>query len=438
MQASSHESELQSAVCWHPPGYDIRVERVPVPRVEHPDDAIIKVKLAGLCGSDLHVYRGTAGLTEPTVCGHEFTGEVVALGANFHPGATGRPLLYSILKVGDKVVSPFTVSCGECHFCRVGFTARCIESRLFGSPQTPGGQAQYVRVPYAGGTLYNLEGISAAAINPNQQIKQVIGSLADSSLLLLCDILPTGVFAAFQALNHPKMLPMLTSRSYPQSSGVAIPDHAVLAPLQPEDKALTIAIVGLGPVGVCACIAVLDMLYAKDINFRIIAIDPTEARRTKVEAIYAKISQAQGQQRQGHLEVSDIAESKGVVSTWTNGIGCNAVLEVVGNNSALSLAYELVRPFGCITSVGVHEDSGVPYTGRELYDKNISLDFGRCPVRGMFPIALDLLLRRQEIFGQVGGETSLVEKIVGFDIAAQAYDDFDKGRCGKVLFDPWR
>ena len=113
------------------------------------------------------------------------------------------------------------------------------------------------------------------------------------------------------------------------------------------------------------------------------------------------------------------------------------VIQAVGNTSALSLAYELVRPFGCITSVGVHAGSQLPYTGRQLYDKNVSLDFGRCPVRAMFPIALDLLLRRQDIFGEVGGETSLVEKVVGFDVAAKAYDDFDKGRCGKVLFDPW-
>ena len=113
-------------------------------------------------------------------------------------------------------------------------------------------------------------------------------------------------------------------------------------------------------------------------------------------------------------------------------------MQVVGNASALSLSCELVRPFGCINSVGVHAEYSVPYTCRELYNKNLSLDFGRCPVREMFPIALDLLLRRQDIFGEVGGEISLVEKIVVFDVAAKAYDDFDKGRCGKVLFDPWR
>lgn len=182
---------------------------------------------------------------------------------------TGRPHLYSDLKIGDKVVSPFTVSCGECQYvivfsisdwtiivtgftsyCRVGFTCRCVESRLFGTPHTPGGQAQYVRVPRAGGTLYNLEGISAASVRSDREIKETIGKLADSSLLLLCDILPTGVFAAFQALNHPKMLPILTSRSYPQSSGAGLQGGAASAPFKAEDKVLTIAIVGLGPVGV--------------------------------------------------------------------------------------------------------------------------------------------------------------------------------------------
>lgn len=120
------------------------------------------------------------------------------------------------------------------------------------------------------------------------------------------------------------------------------------------------------------------------------------------------------------------------------GLGSNHRLKVVGNTSALRLAYDLVRPFGCINSVGVHSDRDVPYKGVELYDKNVSLDFGRCPVRAMFPMALELLLKRQDILGSVGGETSLVEKVVGFDNAAEIYDDFDKGRCGKVLFDPWQ
>ncbi|KAJ8582369.1 hypothetical protein M405DRAFT_776598 [Rhizopogon salebrosus TDB-379] len=417
------DKSSQCAVRWYPPSYDIRVETLPIPGIEHPDDAIVKIQLAGLCGSDLHIYRGTAALTEPCVMGHEFIGEVVALGASFHPSSTGRPHLYSSLRVGDKVVSPFTVSCGECHFCRVGFTCRCVESRLFGTPVTPGGQAQYVRVCRAGGTLYSLQDIPDGS------------SLADSSLLLLCDILPTGVFAAFQALSHAKTLPFTTRRPYPLSSSLSQVGDVTFLPSLKGDELLTVAVIGLGPVGVCACIALLDMLVTRKLKFNVIAIDPNEVRRAKMASIYTIIND---NQLFGEFRVADISDGKEIVATLTEGIGCNAVLEVVGNTSALRLAYDLVRPFGCINSVGVHSDRDVPYKGVELYDKNVSLDFGRCPVRAMFPMALELLLKRQDILGSVGGETSLVEKVVGFDNAAEIYDDFDKGRCGKVLFDPWQ
>lgn len=110
---------------------------------------------------------------------------------------------------------------------------------------------------------------------------------------------------------------------------------------------------------------------------------------------------------------------------------------MVGNNSALQLSYSLVRPFGHISSVGVHQEPLLPFRGRDLYAKNVSFDFGRCPVRAMFPMALELLLRRQDVFGGVGKECSLVEKIVPMSEAAESYDLFNKGECGKILFDPW-
>lgn len=113
-------------------------------------------------------------------------------------------------------------------------------------------------------------------------------------------------------------------------------------------------------------------------------------------------------------------------------------MQVVGHNSALTLAYDLVRSFGSITSVGVHGESQMPFTGRQLYAKNVSFDFGRCPVRAMFPTALDLLVRRQDVFGGVGENASLIDKIVGLEEAPKAYEEFDSGRVGKVLFDPWR
>jgi threonine dehydrogenase-like Zn-dependent dehydrogenase len=112
--------------------------------------------------------------------------------------------------------------------------------------------------------------------------------------------------------------------------------------------------------------------------------------------------------------------------------------QVVGNNSALTLAYDIVRAFGSIVSVGVHQDPPIPFTGRALYNKNVSFDFGRCPARAMFPLAFDLLVKRQDVFGGVGDEASLVDRIVGFEDAAESYELFDKGKCGKVLFDPWK
>ncbi|EIW81237.1 hypothetical protein CONPUDRAFT_104507 [Coniophora puteana RWD-64-598 SS2] len=421
----------QKAVRSHPPAFDIRVDRVPIPKVEHPDDAIVKIRLAGLCGSDLHVFRGHEDVHEVLTCGHEFLGEVIALGESFKPGSDRRPPLYSSLKVGDTVIAPFTVSCGECHFCRIGFTCRCERNMLFGTPATPGGQAQYVRVPFAGGTLYNLSSIAKAA----STMRGNINSIADTSLLLLCDNLPTGVFAAFQALSHPKFLPMSTGLPYPLSSLGASAESEALT-LLPEDRALTIAVVGLGPVGMCASIALLDMLGARQLKYKVVAIEPVEARRKRMEAIFSIISKTE--KGFGEYVVADIEIGKALVKEWTGGIGCNAVIEVVGNPSALTLAYDVVRPFGGIHSIGVHQEPMMPFQGRQLYDKNVSFDFGRCPVRAMLPMALDLLLRRQDIFGTVGGDGSLIEKVVSIDEAAKAYEEFNTGKCNKTIFDPWR
>ncbi|KAM5531558.1 hypothetical protein V8D89_014778 [Ganoderma adspersum] len=433
---------MQRAVRWYPPAYDIRVEDVPIPSIIDPDDAIVKVKLAGLCGSDLHIYRGHEDVDRDIICGHEIIGEVVALGTSFKPSAAraGRPELYSALKIGDKVVSPFTVSCGECHFCRIGFTCRCVHSRLFGSPALSGGQAQYVRIPKAGGTLFNLASVRPS---PSKGPEENLSKVSDSSILLLADILPTGAFAAIQALQHPKIATILTGRAYPFGAGVPrfVADNQTLAQLQSEDRTLTIAVVGLGPVGVCAVVSLLHILTSLEddegmkLVYQVIAIDPLETRRAKMEAVYKAIhTVGMGPRR---FLVASIDEAKKVSTNWTDGAGCNAVLEVVGNNSALTLAYDIVRPFGVISSVGVHQEPPLPFNGRSVYDKNVSLDFGRCPVRAMFPIALEILLKRQDVFGGIGEEASLIDRVVSLNDAPDVYEQFDKGTCGKVLFNPW-
>jgi threonine dehydrogenase-like Zn-dependent dehydrogenase len=176
------------ALCWHGKG-DIRCDTVPDPKIEHPRDAIIKVTACAICGSDLHLLDGVMPTMESgDVVGHETMGEVVEVGAE-----------NKALKVGDRVVVPFTISCGECFFCKRGFFSGCERSNpnhaiaekvwghspagLFGYSHMLGGywggQAEYLRVPYADfGPI------------------KVPQSLSDEQVLFLSDIFPTGYMAA--------------------------------------------------------------------------------------------------------------------------------------------------------------------------------------------------------------------------------------------------
>ena len=176
------------ALTWHGKG-DIRCETVADPKVEHGRDAIIKVCACAICGSDLHLFDGIVPTMEKgDVMGHETMGEVVEVGPE-----------NSALKVGDRVVVPFTISCGECFFCKRGSYSGCERSNpnakeaeklwghspagLFGYSHMlggfAGGQAEYLRVPYAD-------------VGP----VKVPESLSDEQVLFLSDIFPTGYMAA--------------------------------------------------------------------------------------------------------------------------------------------------------------------------------------------------------------------------------------------------
>ena len=176
------------ALTWHGK-HDIRCETVPDPKIQHAQDAIIKVTACAICGSDLHIFDGMIPSMETgDIVGHETMGEVVEVGAE----ATN-------LKVGDRVVVPFTISCGECFFCKRGFYSGCERSNpnkekaekmwghspagLFGYSHIlggfAGGQAEYMRVPYA-----------------NVGPIKVPNGLSDEQVLFLSDIFPTGYMAA--------------------------------------------------------------------------------------------------------------------------------------------------------------------------------------------------------------------------------------------------
>ena len=220
------------ALVWHGKK-DIRCDHVPDPVIEEPRDAIVKVTSCAICGSDLHLFDGfVMGMKHGDIMGHEFMGEVVEVG----PGIRK-------LKVGDRVVVPFTISCGDCDQCRRGYFAFCersnpnkeIADKAFGhSPGGffgythltggyPGGQAEYVRVPYAD-------------VGP----VKVPEGLTDEQLLFLGDVFPTGWQAALQC------------------------------DIQPTD---TVAIWGAGPVGQFAVRSAL-LLGAK----RVIVIDRVPER----------------------------------------------------------------------------------------------------------------------------------------------------------------
>jgi threonine dehydrogenase-like Zn-dependent dehydrogenase len=175
---------------------DVRVETVPDPTIVDPTDAIIKVTATAICGSDLHLYGGYMPTMEKgDVLGHEPMGEVVEVGS-----------AVTTLRKGDRVVVPFTISCGQCWFCQRGFFAACDVSNpngemaaklmghspagLFGYSHLlggfAGGQAEYLRVPYADvGPIKVPEGLS------------------DEQVLFLSDIFPTGWMAAENAGIEP-------------------------------------------------------------------------------------------------------------------------------------------------------------------------------------------------------------------------------------------
>ncbi|KAI0300581.1 chaperonin 10-like protein [Multifurca ochricompacta] len=436
---SKSQSQSQFVCRWYPPAFDIRLESVPIPTIQHPDDAIIKIKFAGLCGSDLHVYRGHEDVNETHICGHEFIGHVVALGSSFHSGSPpSRPVLYSYLKVGDKVISPFTVSCGECEYCRLGFTARCISSLLFGSPTLQGCQAQYVRVPLAGGTLFSLSTLSLPLDHP-LSLPQELSSLPDPALLLLADILPTGLFVVLQACTHPKLAPIFTGIPWPHSLGHLTRDvllkGCTLPFLSAAERILDVAIVGLGPVGLCATLALLDYLTRADVRYRIVAVDPNGSRRAKMQKIYDALPEDAKGKSADEFIVSDIPDVPKVVQAWGRR-GCHAVLEVVGTPSALTLSVSLLAPSGVLSSCGVHQSPQIPFTGRELYDRNVSLEFGRCSAHSIFAAAVGLLLRRRDVLGAIG-ECSIIDRVIPLRDAVKAYEAFEKGVYGKVVFDPW-
>jgi len=310
------------AVTYHGPR-DLRVERVPDPALVAPTDAIVRVRLSAICGSDLHVWHGReVGLDPGTVMGHEFLGEVVDVGS-----AVTR------VRRRDRVVSPFTTSCGACFHCTHGLPARCSTGQLFGWVERgeglQGGQAELVRVPLADSTLMVLP-----------------DDIAPEAGLLLGDVLSTG--------HH----------------------CAVLAGIGPGSEC---AVIGCGPVGLMAVLAASELGAGK-----IFALDSVSERLRHAERLGAIPVDVAGQ------------DAWELIGSSTEGRGLEAVLEAVGSADAGRLAFRLVRPGGTIAVVGVHHEAAFPFSPGQAYDKNLTYRIGRCPARHYMERLLPLARRREK------------------------------------------
>lgn len=316
---------------------------VPDPEIREAGDVIVRVEAAAICGSDLHVYRGLeAGLDAGTVMGHEFAGEVVAAGAGV---ARFRP--------GDRVVSPFTTSCGDCYYCRAGLTARCARGQLFGWVEKGrglhGAQAELVRVPLADTTLVPVpEGTPA------------------ETALFAGDILATGWFGA-------------------ESAGAG-PGRSV-------------AVVGCGPVGLMAVLAARE-LGAE----RVFALDALPERLALAE-------------HWGAEPVDVRVNAAAAIREATGGRGADAAVEAVGSPEATRLAFDLVRPGGMIGAVGVHTEAHLAIAPGEVYDKNLTYRAGRAPARAYMERLLPLIRSgRYDLATLISHRLPLVEGPRAYDV----------------------
>jgi threonine dehydrogenase-like Zn-dependent dehydrogenase len=310
---------------------DVRVEEVPEPTIHDPRDAIVRVTIAGICGSDLHVYSaGEAfGFTPGCRLGHEFVGTVEAVGSDV--GA---------LSPGDRVVSSVSVSCGACTWCREGLQSSCVRWSLFGwAPRlwrhggaVEGGQSELVRVPFADTTLWPLP-------------ESLAGPEREASLVPLMDMMST----AWHGL--------MGARVRPGSS---------------------VAVIGDGAVGLAA----VHGARAKGAR-RIACLGHHGDRLAVATTLGATLT----------VDSRDDAEIKELVREHTDGERAHAVIDTVSSASSMATAHACVRPGGTIACLGMdHFMGSTPVVNwYDQFVRNISITGGLVPGGRYFAELIALL-----------------------------------------------
>jgi len=387
------------ALCWYGTN-DVRISRVPDPKILNPRDAIVKVTLTAICGSDLHLFDGfIPTLKRGDILGHEFMGEVVAVGPEI-----------TKLQIGDRVVVPFTIACGRCFFCERQLWSACDNSNpnawmldeaygfsgsgLFGYSHMmggyAGGQAEYVRVPFAD-------------VGP----MKVPDALSDEQVLFLSDIFPTGYMAA-ENCN-----------------------------ITPGD---TVAVWGCGPVGQFA-IKSAWMLGAG----RVIAIDRVPERlmlaadKGKAEVIdltFMNVFEALKDATGGRgpdacIDAVGMEAHGATADDWYDRVK-TATFLATDRASALRQAIHACRKAGTVSVPGVYGGFIDKVPMGAAFGKGLTLKMGQTHVHRYLPMLLDRIVQ-----GEIDPSFVITHR-VALEQAPAAYRTFrDKeDGCIKVVLTP--
>ncbi|MFI7123856.1 alcohol dehydrogenase catalytic domain-containing protein [Amycolatopsis sp. NPDC049868] len=285
----------------------LTVEQVPDPRIEHPSDAVVRVVAAGICGTDLRCYAGRPGPIPGPRCGHEFVGVVAHVGADVH---TVRP--------GQLVVAPFRFSDGDCAQCVRGLQSSCVRGGMWGIA-AGGAHAEGVCVPFADGTL-----VPVPLDESDERIP---------AMLALSDVMATG-------------------------------HHAIHATGRPTPE--TVAVVGDGPVGLCAVLA------AQRAGSERVFLIGHHQDRLGVGQRFGATDIVSARGAEGHAQVVEA----------TGGAGVDLVVEAVGAQDALDTAMAACADGGAISRVGG------PYgvvDSMACFLRNITITSGLAPARAYLP-----------------------------------------------------
>jgi 2-desacetyl-2-hydroxyethyl bacteriochlorophyllide A dehydrogenase len=342
------------AVTFQAPG-EVLVQKVPEPELQHPQDAIVRVEASGICGSDLHIYHGRVPVERGFTIGHEFVGTVLAVGSDVERAA-----------VGDRVLGCFHTACGTCVACVRGDYHRCLLGRTFGHGSKlgdlQGAQAEQLLVPRANLTLRRVpEGMSADVA------------------LFAGDVMGTG----YHAIAH---------------AGTRAGD--------------TVAVLGLGPVGLCA----VQAARASGAT-RVFAIDTVAPRLALAEAFGAT-----------PIHLLD-EEPKRVVRAATEGRGVDVVVDAVGDPGPLELAVSLVRDAGTISGIGAYAGRAEVPLGL-AWLKGVTIRTGLANVIAHVDRVLAMMAAGLLDPGP------LVTNHMSLDEAAEAYALYDRREALKIVLRP--